>query len=605
MKPCVTVSVVIPCFNMSHLTRKVIQDVKNTADLDYELIVIDDGSTDDTEDVVNKIGGITYMRHAENKGVPCAWNTGVMAAKGDYVLILNNDIEITDPLWMSKMVNAMKGRKAIVGPEKITYNSATEYKGTILPYINGWCFGFPRRFFVEVGLFDEDFSPGGMEDVFACVLAVLNGYQLVEVPLRMQHQYAATRGKYLRSQMQQIADRNRLLFLQKMDVIADRFKPKTFVFDCPGNMKGGWDNFSLEERGIGGAETAITLLTRELASRGHTVMVFNDIAAPSVGDGVEYYPRNMIPEKGMESDCFVVFRCPSEYVQQVQAKRKLFWSCDQQTTGVYDKEIFPYVDDIICISDYHAEYFANKFKTNVDRYKVIGCPVRHWDYEPHVEKNINQFIFCSVPHRGLEYMPMVMSEIRQALPDAELVITSDYRLWGAPEPRNNEFPPMFKHPNDHFFGKIPRSELIQYQLTSMAQTYPCTYEELFNISTAECAAAGAVPVATHIGAVPQTVGKSGFIVGPPKGNFAKLIAAKTLEIYGDMSYNLNAIEHSWRWSVVNIANKWLDLLDGEIEHTAIVKPSEIVPSASPSGQYIQEPKVLEGSGDTISYKASQ
>lgn len=602
MKPCPTVSVVIPGYNESHLSRKVLQDVKSTADLDYEIIFVDDGSTDDTEHIVNTIGGVTYIKHSENKGVPCAWNTGIMAAKGDYVLILNNDIEITDPSWMSKMVNNMKGRKAIVGPEKITYNSATEYRGNILPYINGWCFGFPRRIFIELGLFDEIFSPGGMEDVDYCVRAVLAGYQLVEVPLRMQHQYAATRGKYLRSQMQAIADRNRILFLQKMDAIADRFKPKTFVFDCPDNMKaiGSWGAYTLEGRGLGGAETALTLLTRELASRGHTVKVFNDIPSPDTGEGVQYYPRQMILEQGIESDCFVVFRSPSEYLTTVQAKRKIFWSCDQGTAGDYSRDIFPYVDDIICISDYHANYFKDKFKTNADIFKVIGCPVKHWDYEPHIDKNINQFLFCSVPHRGLEYMPMVMSEIRQALPEAELVITSDYRLWGVPQPRNNEFPPMFKHPNDKFLGKIPRNELIQYQLTSMAQPYPCTYLECFCIAVAECAAAGAVPVTTDIGAVPQTVGKSGFIVGEPKGNFAKLIAAKTLEIYGDMSYNLNAIEHSWRWSVVNIANKWLDLLDGEVERTILQEGARIIPS-----KYSEEPKVLEGSGDTISYKASQ
>lgn len=563
MRPCPILSVVVPGYNNSDLSFQVITDILRTADYgkhEFELIFVDDGSSDDTPQRVTSFGNeVRYIRHEENRGVSPAWNTGIKAATGDFVAILNNDVRISDEHWMTKLVGAIQGRKAIAGPELVNFNAASEYNGQNVPYLNGWCYIFPRRIFAEIGLFEEAFAPASFEDVEFCSRAVAHGYDLVQVDLRMQHSYSKTVLKYLRDRMASLNERNRRIWLERM--AATDLPRMRIVFDCPGNMRGGWTPTSLEDRGIGGAETAITLLVRELASRGHEVLLFNDIPnSITVNRNISYHPRSLLPGF-LDCDAFVTFRCPSEYISQTTAKTRIFWSCDQQTSGDWRKEIFPHVDKVVTISDYHQQYMIDRWHSNPDDTVVIGCPIAHWNYEPHADKDPNQFIFCSVPGRGLEYMATVMRNIRKQLPDAKLTITSDYRLWGVPEPRNDEYRVQFR--NEEFLGMVSKADLIRLQNLSMAYPYPCTYEECFCIAVAECAAAGAIPISTNIGAVAQTIGESGYIVGPPTDDFAHRVADQTLSVYGKPDLMRKAIEESWRWSAVTIGSLWENLLYGD------------------------------------------
>jgi len=90
-----TVSVIIPTYNRAHLVGRAIQSVLNQTYQDFELIVVDDGSTDNTEEVVKGFNDarIRYIRHDENKGLPAARNTGIEAARGEYIAFLDSDDE--------------------------------------------------------------------------------------------------------------------------------------------------------------------------------------------------------------------------------------------------------------------------------------------------------------------------------------------------------------------------------------------------------------------------------------------------------------------------------------------------------------------------------
>lgn len=614
MKPCPTLSVVIPVYQNSDLTNQVLTDIFATLGVsDTEVIVVDDGSTDNTAEVVSRFPQATYIKHEQNRGVAPAWNTGIKAATGDYVCIVNNDIRIADLNWASKTIDALAHKKVIVGPELVNFNSASEYKGKNQPYLNGFFFAFPRRLFYEIGFFNEAFAPASFEDVDLCTRAQFAGYKLeVLEGLRVQHMVSKTVGKFLRSEMPALNQRNRQIWLNTM---AQLDRPRLrIVIDCPSNGR-KWGPRDLEETGLGGAETALTLLTRELVTRGHEVYVFNDKSGSDQAEGVSYHNRSTIPELGLDCDVFITFRCPSEYITNTTARRKIFWSCDQQTTGNWQRDIFPHVDEIVCISDYHADYMAQNYGVDRSRITVIGCPVRHWDYEPHLEKDPNQFIYCSVPHRGLEYMPMVMREIRKERPDAKLVITSDYRLWGADEPRNAEFRSNPLLTKEQFLGKVDRSDLIRLQGLSVAQPYPCTYLECFCIAVAECSAAGAVPISTDIGAVSQTVGGSGYIVGKPDGDFAQRIARITIEAIRDPGAALRAIESSWRWSVVSIGSQWEELcyrgLDLGVRQTygvpadyALSKPLPPSPPPTKGRDQLKPGQERLPNGDIVSTRSS-
>jgi glycosyltransferase involved in cell wall biosynthesis len=87
------VSVVIPTYNRSTFVTKAVDSVLHQIFTDYELIVVDDGSTDNTKDTLTKYGDkITYICQT-NSGVSAARNAGITRARGKWLAFLDSDDE--------------------------------------------------------------------------------------------------------------------------------------------------------------------------------------------------------------------------------------------------------------------------------------------------------------------------------------------------------------------------------------------------------------------------------------------------------------------------------------------------------------------------------
>jgi glycosyltransferase involved in cell wall biosynthesis len=87
-----TVSVIIPLYNHERYIKEAVDSVLNQSFSDLELIIVDDGSTDKSAEIVNSIhdNRIKYI-HQENRGTHAALNRGIKAASGDFISILNSD----------------------------------------------------------------------------------------------------------------------------------------------------------------------------------------------------------------------------------------------------------------------------------------------------------------------------------------------------------------------------------------------------------------------------------------------------------------------------------------------------------------------------------
>ena len=90
-----TVSAIIPTHNRAHLVGRAIRSVLAQTFTGWECLVVDDASTDDTEGVVHSFEDprIHYLRHEANKGGSAARNTGIRAARGEYLAFLDSDDE--------------------------------------------------------------------------------------------------------------------------------------------------------------------------------------------------------------------------------------------------------------------------------------------------------------------------------------------------------------------------------------------------------------------------------------------------------------------------------------------------------------------------------
>jgi len=111
-----TVSVILPTYNRAHLIGRAIESVLNQTYQDFELIVVDDGSTDNTQEVMKAFRDkrVRNIRHSRNTGAAAARNRGITASRGKYIAFQDSDDE-----WLSeklrKQINVLNGSPSTVG----------------------------------------------------------------------------------------------------------------------------------------------------------------------------------------------------------------------------------------------------------------------------------------------------------------------------------------------------------------------------------------------------------------------------------------------------------------------------------------------------------
>ncbi len=125
------VSVIIPTYNRESTIEKSLQSVMNQTYKNIEIIVIDDGSTDNTENIVKDIQDerILYIKQ-ENKGVSRARNTGILNSKGEYIAFQDSD-----DIWHANKleVQMKKFRNSQYGLVYSSFNKIYEKKNSVLP----------------------------------------------------------------------------------------------------------------------------------------------------------------------------------------------------------------------------------------------------------------------------------------------------------------------------------------------------------------------------------------------------------------------------------------------------------------------------------------
>lgn len=97
------ISVVIPNFNNAHYVASAIQSVLNQRYQDFEVIVVDDGSTDNSNSVIGQFGERVRYLWQENQGLAGARNTGIRAAQGEFIGLLDAD-DLWQPTYLEKMM---------------------------------------------------------------------------------------------------------------------------------------------------------------------------------------------------------------------------------------------------------------------------------------------------------------------------------------------------------------------------------------------------------------------------------------------------------------------------------------------------------------------
>ena len=97
------VSIIIPCFNYAHFLPTTIESALGQTYNNCEIIVVDDGSTDNTAEVAQNFGDSVKYIYQENAGLSAARNTGIKNAKGEYMVFLDSDDMIKQQMVATSM----------------------------------------------------------------------------------------------------------------------------------------------------------------------------------------------------------------------------------------------------------------------------------------------------------------------------------------------------------------------------------------------------------------------------------------------------------------------------------------------------------------------
>jgi len=282
-----------------------------------------------------------------------------------------------------------------------------------------------------------------------------------------------------------------------------------FVCDFPRPFTGR----DFHGAGVGGTEAAVVVLAEELARSGHGVVVGTPGPEAEAYGGVAYAPLSAAVAEPF--DLAVLVKGWSSAAPAVRAGRRVFFFTDVHTPDpAAVARACGWADEVLLMSDFQRERLLAAIPSLAARpLRVVGLPVHLPDYTGYAERRENVLLYCSVPDRGLHHLARIFPRVRRSVPDARLVVTSDFTLWGHPSARP-AYEALFRGVEGvTYLGRVDRAELVAWQGRAKVMAYPCSFPEGFCIAAAECMAAGAVPVATRAFALPGTVGAGGVLLG--------------------------------------------------------------------------------------------
>jgi glycosyltransferase involved in cell wall biosynthesis len=108
-------SIIVPCWNQVEFTQRCIASLKSRTRPPWELIVVDNGSNDGTAAYLAGVRDmsavpVTVVTNATNLGFPAAVNQGLRLARGEYLVLLNNDVVVTDE-WLDQLIALVNAKR--------------------------------------------------------------------------------------------------------------------------------------------------------------------------------------------------------------------------------------------------------------------------------------------------------------------------------------------------------------------------------------------------------------------------------------------------------------------------------------------------------------
>lgn len=245
------VSIVIPIYNKSEHTQRCLRSLMyQKSKYSFEVIVVDNASQDNSQSLFSSVDGLVYQRNQENLGFVGGCNQGADMARGKYLVFLNNDTEVQGE-WLNALIDKLDSEKSIglVGSKLVYPDGRLQEAGGIIfkdgsgmnygkfgdpgyfeynysrevDYCSGASIVIEKKFFEQLGGFDELYAPAYYEDTDLAFKARNAGKKVIYEPKSVVvHFEGATAGTDTGSGYKKYQEINHRKFVKKWHAILER-----------------------------------------------------------------------------------------------------------------------------------------------------------------------------------------------------------------------------------------------------------------------------------------------------------------------------------------------------------------------------------------------
>ena len=328
----------------------------------------------------------------------------------------------------------------------------------------------------------------------------------------------------------------------------------------------------IENQSLGGSESAVWFLSRELAKLGHHVEVYCQCPHPGDYGGAWYYPVEDFNRMAMakEWDVFVAVRFFTALALPLRAKQ--MWLALHDMPGAMAKQCAAHcfqTDQVIPLSNFHQDSWVKEFD---------GFAPKMWQSRNGVDlellgkygtakRNPKRLIYASRPERGLDYLlAQIWPRLHQLDPQLELVICGyDMRTYDFP-PNLREFyrqmdTAVAQSPGVTNAGPLTKAQFYKLLSSCAAMTYTCSFQEVSCIAALEAMSLGVPVVTSDAYALKETIPYDLVPGTPHDPGYAERFIAQTITVLQNelvarrlRHQGRKWVEEKYQWS--HIAKEW-------------------------------------------------
>lgn len=497
------VSVVIPCYNQDEYLQAALASVLAQSFTDWEAVVVNDGSTDDTVETAEAFFAKFPDRRwrlvsQENSGLAAARNAGVRTARGEFILPLDAD-DLLHPLYLERTVPILRNNPGLgyvyvvvdcFGDEHRTWTGGHfDFNKLLEENLMACTTLFRKRAWEDAGGYNTNMIHG-FEDWDLWVGMGERGWfgQLLPEPLFLYRKHGQT-------MLQNAYDKHDEWSRARLVMNHPSLYPPARVEEARKIINLGEESMQdekgtknpailffhyekpLNPEGVNaGAEMALIHMARALVKKGCRVSVAGYLTgAPGVHQGVRFidmgvnydYAKVLAAEAAKHQVVISSARADvlEEAAKYEKLKLKILWlhvdslSVVRRSAG----QIEALCDGVICVSQAHGEMMMRQGLNGSSVHVVHnGADVELFKPLPEVTRESRRVVYAGalVPLKGVHNLYAAFQTVRKKFPDAALHIFGSADMWGESEyidiSANDP-----KLTGVHFRGKVPQAELAE------------------------------------------------------------------------------------------------------------------------------------------------